>query len=143
MLQTVNNKTMLTPGVYDIAKKVALIWLPAFGVLYVALASIWGLPAAEQVSGTVLAVDTFLGAVLHISAKNYDQSGAAHDGAIEVGMNQETGQPVVTLPTKEEIATWMGKDSVSLKINQAPPQQAPTPPMQFPPAEQPPVPPAN
>lgn len=52
---------------YDTLKWVALIGLPALGTLYFALAGIWGLPAAEEVVGTIVAVDTFLGVVLRIS----------------------------------------------------------------------------
>jgi hypothetical protein len=58
---------------YDVLKAIALIWLPASGTLYVGLAAIWGLPASEQVSGTVLAVDTFLGVVLGLSTAKYNQ----------------------------------------------------------------------
>ena len=58
--------------VYDILKIIALVWLPALGTLYFALAGIWGLPYAEQVVGTITAVDTFLGSVLHISKIRYE-----------------------------------------------------------------------
>lgn len=56
---------------YDALKWLALIGLPALGTLYFALAGIWGLPAAEQVVGTIVSVDTFLGVVLGISTSNY------------------------------------------------------------------------
>ena len=57
---------------YDILKWVAMILLPAIGTLYFALAGVWGLPYAEQVVGTIAAVDTFLGAVLGIAAAQYN-----------------------------------------------------------------------
>lgn len=56
---------------YDALKEIALIWLPALGSLYFAIAGIWSLPYAEQIVGTIAAVDTFLGAVLKISSNNY------------------------------------------------------------------------
>lgn len=59
--------------VYDILKYVAQIVLPALGTLYFALAAIWGFPYGEQVVGTITAVDTFLGAVLHIASYNYNK----------------------------------------------------------------------
>lgn len=59
--------------VYDILKYVAQIVLPALGTLYFALAAIWGFPYGEQVVGTITAVDTFLGAVLHIANYNYNK----------------------------------------------------------------------
>ncbi|MBR2822657.1 MAG: hypothetical protein IKE24_03090, partial [Clostridia bacterium] len=39
--------------------------------LYFALARIWELPLAEQVVGTITAVDAFLGALLGISTAQY------------------------------------------------------------------------
>ena len=56
---------------YDVLKWIALVVLPALGTLYFALAGIWNLPYAEQVVGTVTAVDTFLGVMLGVSAMHY------------------------------------------------------------------------
>ena len=56
---------------YDILKWTAQLALPAAGTLYAALAGIWGFPYTEQVVGTILAVDTFLGALLGISSASY------------------------------------------------------------------------
>ena len=56
---------------YDKLKWIAQILLPALGSLYFALASIWDFPYAEQIVGTITAVDTFLGVLLGISTKNY------------------------------------------------------------------------
>jgi hypothetical protein len=60
--------------IYDLLKWIALILLPAIGTLYFALAGIWGFPYAEQVVGTITAVDTFLGVILGISKAQYDKS---------------------------------------------------------------------
>lgn len=60
--------------VYDVLKWVAQVLLPAIATLYFALAGIWGLPFGEQVVGTITAVDTFLGVVLHVSTKNYNSA---------------------------------------------------------------------
>lgn len=59
--------------IYDILKWIAQILLPALGALYFALASIWGLPYAEQIVGTITAVDAFLGALLGISTYMYNK----------------------------------------------------------------------
>lgn len=61
--------------VYDILKTIALIWLPAIGTLYSALAAIWGLPYGEEIVATIVAVDTFLGAILQISSASYKKKG--------------------------------------------------------------------
>ena len=57
--------------VYDILKFVAQILLPAIGTLYFALARIWDFPFAEEIVGTITAVDAFLGALLGISSMQY------------------------------------------------------------------------
>lgn len=61
--------------VYDILKFIAIIVLPALATLYITLAGIWGLPFGEQISGTIMAIDTFMGALLHISTKSYNKKG--------------------------------------------------------------------
>ena len=60
--------------VYDILKFITQIVLPALGTLYFALAGIWGFPFAEQIVGTITAIDTFLGVVLGISTSAYNKA---------------------------------------------------------------------
>jgi hypothetical protein len=74
----------IKPSLYDPLKFVTQIVLPALGTLYFALAGIWGLPSAEQVVGTIVAVDTFLGVVLQLSSTAYKNSDAQYDGMIDV-----------------------------------------------------------
>ena len=57
--------------VYDALKFIAQIVLPALATLYVTIASLWGLPYPDEISGTVMAIDTFLGAILMISSNQY------------------------------------------------------------------------
>lgn len=64
----------MSNALYDKLKWVAQYLLPAIGTLYFALASIWGFPYAEQVVGTVSAVDAFLGVILGISTLKYKAS---------------------------------------------------------------------
>ena len=63
----------LNNKVYDVLKWIALILLPALGTLYFALAGIWGFPYAEQIVGTITAIDTFLGVILGISTTKYNK----------------------------------------------------------------------
>lgn len=65
------NIMQFSSGAYDFLKKVAQLYLPALGTLYFGLAQIWHLPAPEEIVGSVVAVDTFLGAVLHLSTQSY------------------------------------------------------------------------
>lgn len=57
--------------VYDILKFIAQIVLPALATFYVTIAGLWGLPYPEEIAGTIMAIDTLLGAVLMISSANY------------------------------------------------------------------------
>ena len=59
--------------VYDVLKWIAMLFLPALGTLYFALAGIWGLPYGEQIVGTITAIDTFLGVILGISTAQYNK----------------------------------------------------------------------
>ena len=59
---------------YAILKWIAMLFLPALGTLYFALAGIWNLPFGEQVLGTITALDTFLGALLGISTAQYNKT---------------------------------------------------------------------
>lgn len=61
----------MTNKVYDVLKFIAQIVLPALATFYVTIASLWGLPYPEEISGTVMAIDTFLGAILMISSNQY------------------------------------------------------------------------
>ena len=62
----------MSNSVYDKLKWVAQVWLPALATLYFTLAQIWGFPYAEQVVGTLTAIDTFMGVLLGISSARYN-----------------------------------------------------------------------
>lgn len=59
---------------YDVLKWIAQLFLPALGTLYAGLAGIWGFPYGEEVMRSILAVDTFLGAILGLSNAQYKKS---------------------------------------------------------------------
>lgn len=64
----ISNKT------YDILKWIAQVFLPALGTLYGVLVPLWGLPYGDQIVGTILGVDTFLGVLLGLSSKKYNSA---------------------------------------------------------------------
>ena len=64
---------ILNNKVYDVLKFIAQVVLPAIATLYITVANIWGLPYGEQISGTIMAIDTFLGALLMISTNAYNK----------------------------------------------------------------------
>lgn len=72
---------MLSNKMYDILKWVAQILLPAFAMLYLGLAKVWGLPYGDEVVATMTAFDLFLGMLLGISNAAYYKS-IADDGEL-------------------------------------------------------------
>lgn len=105
-------------NVYDVLKRIAQIYLPAAGTLYFAIAGIWNLPAAEQVTGTVVAVDTFLGILLGISSATYASSGAKYSGTFVL----EPGETGLTLRLKDvDSEALTTKDEVTFKVVSPPP----------------------
>ena len=61
----------LSNTTYDILKEVALTILPALATLYAVLGKIWGLPFVTEIPATIMAIDTAMGAILHISTNKY------------------------------------------------------------------------
>lgn len=64
---------IMNSKVYDVLKFIAQIVLPAMATFYLTLAGIWGLPFGEEVSATIMAADTLLGAVLMLSSNAYNK----------------------------------------------------------------------
>jgi len=61
----------MSEKVYDILKALCTVILPAIGALYVGLSSIWNLPYATEIAGTLAAICTFIGAIIGIDSKKY------------------------------------------------------------------------
>lgn len=71
----------MTNKTYNILKYIAQIVLPALATLYLALAGFWGLPYPEAIAGTIVAIDTFLGALLKVSTDNYNKQNDKREGS--------------------------------------------------------------
>jgi hypothetical protein len=67
---------------YDRLKWVAQVALPALALFYISVAPLWGLPKQEEVTGTIVALDLLLGALLGLSHIQYKKSDARFDGAV-------------------------------------------------------------
>jgi hypothetical protein len=75
---------------YDILKYIALYGLPALATLILALGMIWSIPYTEQIAATITAIDTFLGALLGISSREYRKAQNAINEAEEY-LSKEVG----------------------------------------------------
>lgn len=106
-----------TNSLYDKLKFVALVLLPALGTLYFAVAGIWHLPHTIEIVGTITAVDTFLGVVLHITTSSYYSNGQNFDGTMNVINTPEKQTFSLELTTPPE--DLPGKHSVELNVNHA------------------------
>ncbi len=62
----------MSSKVFDIIRFIGEIILPALGALYFGVAKIWGLPYGQEVVGTIACVTTFVGAVVGVSRKKYN-----------------------------------------------------------------------
>lgn len=88
-----NTQTIgLSNATYDKLKVLVQLILPAVSTLYFTLSSIWGLPYAEQIVGTIAAICVFFGAVLKLSSNSYAKDDSKFVGVVNI----ETGQDDVT-----------------------------------------------
>lgn len=67
---------ILKEKTYDFLCYVGRIVLPALATLFIALADTWGIPYKVEISTTIMALDTFLNALLMISNANYVKENA-------------------------------------------------------------------
>lgn len=114
--EPVQPKFALGDQAYSILKALAQIWLPALGSLYAALGAIWGFPAVQQVLATIVAVDTFLGVVLHISSTSYNNSDAPYGGTINV-TTDASGKKTYSLDVNSDPSEIDKMDNVNFKVN--------------------------
>lgn len=66
---------------YDILKWICMVGLPATACLWYTLGKVWGFPYIAEIGATIVAIDTFLGAILGISnIKYYAKQEEAENG---------------------------------------------------------------
>lgn len=104
-------------NVYDIAKWIALVALPAFGAAYYGLAEIWDLPNAMQVVGTVVVLETLLGALLGISNIRYNNNDARFDGTVIVNRDDDDEPYLQKLElAADDLNEVAGKKELTIKV---------------------------
>jgi hypothetical protein len=107
--------TLVSNKFYDALKFCALIAFPAFGAAYFTLASIWGLPAAEQVVGTVTVVDTLLGVLLGVAKNQYTNSDARFAGTVTMVPNHEEEATDLHISMKPDALS--SEKEITLKVD--------------------------
>ena len=66
---------LFSDRVYRVLKWICILFLPALATLWFTLGKIWGFPYLAEVEGTIVAIDTFLGALIGISTLQYNKLG--------------------------------------------------------------------
>lgn len=113
-------KFSITNDLYDFLKPVALVWLPAVATLYTVIAPIWHLGDVTEVVGTLSAVDTFLGAVLHLSSKTatpptVDLSKSPIVGNMVIDTSGTT-KDVYTIEVTSDPTTWSQNKTITMQV---------------------------
>jgi len=100
--------------VYDKLKFLAQIVLPALGTLYATVSGLMKWPNTEEVVGTIMAVDFFLGTILGLSTNKAERSGQLYDGTIKVDSAPE--QNNVNVDFHKEFEEYNDQKEVRLKV---------------------------
>lgn len=100
---------------YNTLKFLALVVLPALGSAYFAVSGIWGIPYSNEVVSTLTIVDTFLGAILHVSTKSYSLAKPAVDGKLIVDKSNP-GKDVYQFALMTPLSELDQKTHVTLKV---------------------------
>lgn len=98
---SVTKTPILSDSVYTTLKHTASILLPAAAALYVGLAQFWHFPKPEEVAGSIALVNTFLGALVALSTRSYNNSDTKYVGKMMV---DDTGErTVVQLKLNDDV----------------------------------------
>lgn len=107
----------LSSPVYDKLKQVVQILLPGVGSLYLALATLWNLPYADQVVGTCAALALFLGLVLQVSTRSYNSDMNSIGGSLNV-TSVEDGSKRYSFLVDTDPEILETKSEIRFKVNQ-------------------------
>lgn len=116
-------KTLFSNKAYDQIKFVAQILLPAFATFYMSFGSIWDFPKTEEIVGSIVALDLFLGGLLSLSNASYKNNDNRFDGTMFVRKDVNVlGEPIlkagysIDTPAEE----LENKNEVTFKVAEAP-----------------------
>lgn len=105
----------LKDSTYDVLSGLVKYVLPGLGTLYFAIATIWGLPYGDQVLGTIVALEAFLGVVLGISKKAYNAEEPTYDGDVLVDVVDDEGS-FLTVALERPVDEIRELESVKFRV---------------------------
>jgi len=108
----------LNDKAYDFLKFLAMVALPAFATLYLGLGQLWGFPATEKVAGSIVLVNTFLGVLLQLNTRAYNNS---PDGYLDAtGFDEVSGHPDLKMVVSRDPKEVLNKKVARFKIGSPP-----------------------
>ena len=69
---------------YHALKYIAQVVLPALATFTISVGDVWDIPYSHQIGETIVALDAFMGIVLHISKMNYYEDSGIDGGDYNV-----------------------------------------------------------
>lgn len=117
-----DSSLILSDSVYKKAKFVAQIVLPAVSTLYFTLGNIWGFPAVENVIGTIAAINVFLGAILGLSTRAYNNSEGKYDGDLVYSIG-DSGKLSYLMELNDDPTPLKDKSEILFKVKPKTPVQ--------------------
>lgn len=112
---------LLGDACYNALKRTATVLLPAAGALYFALAQIWGLPRAEEVVGSIAALNTFIGVLVGVSAKTYAKThsagGSRYVGELQVESSEDGEKTTFSLVVDGDPENLAYMDEATFRVN--------------------------
>jgi hypothetical protein len=107
---------LISNKVYNILKWVVMIFLPAFATLYITLAQVWDFPNPDDVVTTCAALATFLGILIGVGTRSWNNSEGKYDGELAItGQDPDTGNPDLSLKITRDPNELAAKRTIRLK----------------------------
>lgn len=105
---------------YAVVKHAAAIAFPALNVFYVAVAQLWHLPKAEEVSGSIAAFNALLGILMGISSASYNKSDSKYSGVLNVTNLGEGTDPAMSVEwdSRSHLEALKTTPDIVLRVNQ-------------------------
>lgn len=99
----------LPPAALQAAQWIALVLLPAFTTLWLALGPIWGLPRVQEIGATLTAIDAFLGTILGVTSSSLARAQATASLASSQALTAELDA------MRAELASYSGLEATNAK----------------------------
>jgi len=113
-----NTGFTIPPKLYDFLKYIALVLLPAFAALALALGLTLKWDGSTVVAGVITVIDTFLGTILGKSASNYKNQEPDSVGDLMFRKNEYGQAEISKVMVNQENPVFKAGQKVYLKVTQ-------------------------